>query len=68
MSPGQVDWENLLASFLAAEDAAECATRLGPARLVVVGELVGIKHGVGDHGVRGHLRAFSPQLDSCLSG
>ena len=65
--PGQVDGQNLLARLLAAEDAAERPAGLGSARLVALGELVGVEQGVGGHGVCGHLGAFPPQLQTHLS-
>lgn len=66
--PGQVNGQDLLAGLFAAEDPAEGPTGLGPARLIVVGELVGIEHGVGHHGVCGHQGALPPRLHACLSG
>ena len=68
MLPGQVNGQNLLSGFLATEDAAERPAGLGPARLVALWELVGVEHGVGHHGVGGHLGAFPPQLQTYLGG
>ena len=66
--PGQVDGQDLLARLLAAEDTAERAAGLGAAGLVALGELVGVEHGVGHHGVGGQLGALPPQLQAHLGG
>lgn len=66
--PGQVNRQNLFSSFFATEDAAEGPTCFGSSGLVALWELIGIEHGVGHHGVGGHLRTFAPQLQTYLCG
>lgn len=68
MLPGQVNRQNLFSSFLATEDATESPAGLSSSCLVAFWELVGIKHGVGHHGVGGHLGTLPSQLQTYLSG
>lgn len=66
--PGQINRQNLFSSFLATEDAAESPACLSSSCLVALWELIGVKHGVGHHGVGGHLGTLPPQLQTYLSG
>lgn len=65
--PGEIDWKYLLSGLLTAEDPAERSTRFSSTRLIVIRELIRVKHGIGHHGVRGHLRTLTSQFNSSLS-
>lgn len=66
MLPGEVNRQNLFSGFLATEDTAESPAGLSSSCLVALWELIGIKHGVGHHGVGGHLGTFPSQLQTYL--
>lgn len=68
MLPGQIDGQNLFSSFLATENAAESPAGLSSSSLVALWELIRVKHGVGNHGIRGHLGTFPSELQTYLSG
>lgn len=67
MIPRKINGQNFLSGFLATEDAAESPTGFSAACFIALWEFIGIKQGIGYHGVRRHLGTFPSQLQTYLS-